>query len=255
MPPDLAREGRLALAAIQMLTRIPVPPVAFQEDWLARSAKYFPIVGLLVGGLSGAVLWAAALLWTGPIPALLAVAAGLLLTGALHEDGLADTVDGFGGRSREARLAIMKDPRLGTFGALALGLSLALKAAALAAMPVGVAVAALAAAGAGSRFGAVAVMWRAPYAGDRAAAKVLHGPEGPRSGDVVLALVLALAALLILDPATALSAVAAAALAGLAMAWWACRGLKGYTGDVLGAVIAVSETGFLLGAAAAVARP
>ncbi|WP_375458265.1 adenosylcobinamide-GDP ribazoletransferase [uncultured Enterovirga sp.] len=255
MSPRLAPEGRLLAAAFQMLTRLPMPAVSLDDDWLARSAKFFPLVGLLVGALSACVLTGAALLWSGPIPAILAVAAGLLLTGALHEDGLADTFDGFGGRSREARLAIMKDPHLGVFGALALAVTLALKVAALVALAPPLAAAALVAGAAASRFGAVLVMWRTGYAGDRHAAKVLHGSGRPNAREVGVALVLAALPLLLLDLATAACALMGAALFGLVLAWRACRGVGGHTGDVLGAVIAVSEAGFLLGAAAAFGRP
>ena len=77
---------------MQLLTRVPTPGIAgFQPDWVARSARYYPLVGALVGAVAALVLLGAARLWTGALPALLAVAGGVLLTGAFHEDGLADT--------------------------------------------------------------------------------------------------------------------------------------------------------------------
>lgn len=244
------RQLRLLAVAVQTLTWLPVPSGPLPADWLARSAKWFPIVGALVGGLAALVLVGAAQPWPSPIPALLAVAASLLLTGALHEDGLADTADAAGGRTREAKLAIMKDPRLGVFGALALGTVLALKVAALSAMPALVGAAALVAAGGVSRFLIVPVMARAGYAGDRSLAKLDHGVEGPRLGEIAFAALLAALPLLGLGLGRALAGLVLAALVGGLAANRLCRALGGYTGDVLGAVIALSETAFLLGAAA-----
>ena len=102
MPFDPAREARLALAAVQLLTRIPVPAsLPHDPGGLPRAAKYFPLVGILVGVVAGAVLVAASLVWPPPVAAGLAVGAGLLVTGAFHEDGLADVADSFGGWTPE----------------------------------------------------------------------------------------------------------------------------------------------------------
>ena len=154
------RQLQLFLCAVQFLTRVPTPALrGFESDWISRSARYFPLVGMLVGGVCAAVFWGAAQLWSGWLPALLAIAAGVLVTGAFHEDGLADTADGLGGGSTLAkRLTIMKDSRIGTYGALALGLVLALKAAALAELPAGLGAWALVAAHAGGRGAAVLAM-------------------------------------------------------------------------------------------------
>lgn len=246
---DLGREARLLLAAIQFLTRLPLRPSAYDPDWLARGAKYFPVVGLAVGLAGGLVLAGADRLWPDPIPALLAVGAMLLLTGALHEDGLADVADAAGGPTREARLAIMKDPRLGVFGALALGFAVALKVASLVAMPVAVAVAALAGAGAGGRAAAVIVMRTTPYAGDPARARAPHGRSRPNGAETGFAVAIGILALAMLPVATAACGLMLAALAAWLAASPACRGLGGHNGDVLGATIVVYETAFLLGVA------
>src|ERR1700722_5222356 len=112
-------EGRHFWNALRFLTVIPAPDAErVEDDWLIHAAKYFPLVGIIVGGFSAVVLLLAAKIWNGMLlPPLLAIAAGIALTGALHEDGLADTADGFGGgRSRAGRLTIMKDSRIGTYG-------------------------------------------------------------------------------------------------------------------------------------------
>ena len=105
------------LNALRFLTIVLVPSsdAAFGPDWLSRCAKYFPAVGICVGLVSAAVLVLAGAIWGPVIAALFAVAASIAVTGALHEDGLADTADSFGGGwSVEKRLAIMKDSRIGT---------------------------------------------------------------------------------------------------------------------------------------------
>ena len=85
----------LLFCAVQFLTRVPTPHLkAFQPEWITRSARYFPLVGQGVGGASALVLIAADRVWSGPVAVILALVAGLLITGAFHEDGLADTVDG-----------------------------------------------------------------------------------------------------------------------------------------------------------------
>ena len=120
--------------AVAFLTRIPVGDRRRGRWQLAEAAWAFPLVGAGIGAVAAFVFLVAQLIGLGDWPAaLLAVTAGLVLTGALHEDGLADSADGlFGGGDRDRRLAIMRDSRHGTFAVLALVLSVALRAAALA---------------------------------------------------------------------------------------------------------------------------
>src|SRR5215218_7374122 len=122
------------LTAVGFLTRIPVPAARARPD-LNRAAIFFPLVGLLVGGIAAGTR-ALADLALAPLPAtLLAVAAALIVTGALHEDGLADVADAIGAHTtRERRLEILKDPRIGTFGGLALIVAIALSTTTIAAL-------------------------------------------------------------------------------------------------------------------------
>ena len=114
------------LTAIQFLTRLPVPELPFAPDSLARSTKFFPLVGLLIGGIAAAIAHLLTPHLTRPVAALTVVLSTVLLTGGLHEDGLADAADGFGGGHTPARiLAILRDSRIGTYGALALLFSVA----------------------------------------------------------------------------------------------------------------------------------
>jgi adenosylcobinamide-GDP ribazoletransferase len=249
----ILEELRRFLCAVQFLTRVPVPNLEpWRPDRLTRSARYFPLVGLMVGLACAAVLWAAKSLWLGgPMPALLAVAVGVLLTGAFHEDGLADTADGLrGGQTPERRLEIMKDSRLGTYGALTLGLALAVKVLALGMLhPTTGAVAVLVCAHAGGRAAAVAAMVLTPYAGVAAAAKMKPEARGVRPWEAVVALGFAVAPLLWLSPVAAAVCVAVGALFALWPALAARRLIGGHTGDVLGAVEQAFETGFILAAA------
>jgi len=244
---SLGRQAKLLACAVQFLTRLPTPPLAdYAPDWTARAARFFPLVGLVVGGICAAVWLAAGRFWPGLPAAILALAAGALVTGGFHEDGLADTADGFGGGGdRERRLAIMKDSRIGTFGVLALGLTLALKAALLSGLSAWAGAAALLVAHAGGRAAAVAVMAALPYAGDHAAAKVAPA-QGLRPFEVAAALAVGAVPLVLLSPVRALFAVVLATLVSVVTARLARRLIGGVTGDVLGAVEQLVETALLL---------
>jgi adenosylcobinamide-GDP ribazoletransferase len=248
-------EGRHFCNALRFLTVIPAPDVErVEDDWLIHAAKYFPLVGIIVGGFSAVVLLLAAKIWSGMLPPLLAIAAGIALTGALHEDGLADTADGFGGgRSRAGRLTIMKDSRIGTYGALALGLTTALRVAALAALPPWIGAAALIAAHAGGRLAAAVAMTSLPYAGDPAATKLTYTEAPWRSPEIALAVIFMLVALLPLARTGVLSVLIGLLCGAAAAGWLVSRARKligGYTGDVLGAAEQLFEVGFLLAVAA-----
>ncbi|KSB90703.1 cobalamin synthase [Caulobacter vibrioides] len=251
----IGRQLQLLLCAVQFLTRLPTPPLrGFEPDWITRSARYFPLVGLLVGGICALVLLAAGQVWSGWVPALLALGVGLLLTGGFHEDGLADTADGLGGGlTRERRLEIMKDSRVGTYGVLALLAVLGTKAATLASLtPMNAALALLAAHGIG-RVAAVATMAALPHVSDRADAKYKPAPDGVKPAEVLVAALLGLWPLLLAPPLGALAAIGLAAVLAAAMALLARRLIGGYVGDVLGAIEQLAELGALLGLAALLA--
>lgn len=242
--------------ATRFMTILPVRAAATEiaPDWLTRCLKYSPLVGIGIGLVSGLVLLIATELWNETIAAMLAVATSIALTGALHEDGFADTFDGFGGGfTVERRLAIMKDSRIGTYGALALGLNVALRIAALAALTPWQGVAALIAAHAAARAAPAWVMTRLAYSGDVSAMKVAYAESRPRIDELQLGLIFVLLAILPLTLISA-SAVAFGMLLGAAsatlLALWARRLIGGYTGDVLGGIEQAFEIGFLLGVAA-----
>jgi adenosylcobinamide-GDP ribazoletransferase len=243
------------LQALTFLTILPVQTKtgALAENGLFAYARFFPLAGILIGLLSGAVFWLASLLWTGPVAALLAIIASLIVTGALHEDGLADTADAFGGGwTREQRLSIMKDSRLGTYGVLALGLGLALKVSALALLSPGVGLFGLIAAHAVARFAPVVMLATQDYAGDPATAKISYAPARLASSELRHALLwtlLAMIPILIMRPFAVVIGVIFGGALSLALALYSRKAIGGYCGDVLGAIEQLFEIGFLLGLA------
>jgi adenosylcobinamide-GDP ribazoletransferase len=249
----LLHELRLALLAVQFLTRVPVPAwVGYRDEWLHQCARHFPLVGLFVGAVAALVLLGAAALWPLPLAALLSMIATLVLTGAFHEDGLADTFDALGGAvSRDKALLIMKDSRLGTYGTVALIAVLALKAASLIALGAQAAAALLLAHSASRALPVALIRWL-PYAGDAEAAKAKPLSTQVSWGGVcvVVLWVLAVAASLIgarlLGAAPVLVSLVAAAFVALLMARWLRRRLGGFTGDTLGATQQLGELAIYL---------
>ncbi|WP_322516607.1 adenosylcobinamide-GDP ribazoletransferase [Rhodopseudomonas palustris] len=243
------------LNAIQFMTLIPTMGASrLDDDWVLPAAKYFPLVGALIGLVSGGVLLIASTIWTGLVPATLAVLAGVILTGALHEDGVADTADGlFGGRTREQRLSIIKDSRIGSYGAVTLVASLVLRIVLLASLPPWLGAAALVAGHSLGRAGIVLVMSLLPYAGNVATAKLNYPTARIGGGGAAAAAaftVLGLLWLAIAAPAAAIFGLAGAVTLALLPALAAQRLLGGYVGDVLGATEQLAEIGLLLGVAA-----
>jgi adenosylcobinamide-GDP ribazoletransferase len=255
---NLRYELRLVLVALQFLTRVPVRLQVFDPAWLHSSARHFPLIGMMVGAFGAAVWWAAALMWPPAVAVLLAMAATIVVTGAFHEDGLADTCDGLGGSvTREKALVIMKDSRLGSYGTVGLGLTLALKAAALIGLTGqgGDAAAALVVmtmvwSHSASRAAAVVLASSLRYAGDPEHAKAKPMATEVSQAGAAVAVAWALLAgapfVAVVGPAAG----GAAAAAVIAIAWlcalWLRRRLGGYTGDTLGATQQWSELAAVL---------
>lgn len=217
---------------------------------LAASMAAFPVVGAAIGLMGGTVYLIAQKFLPFLPAALLAVTATILITGALHEDGLADLADALGARGgKEKRLEVMRDSRIGTFGALALILSVGIRATALSSLPSGLAgLGALTAAGALSRALLPVLYQFLPPARTDGIAASGGVPEVSVAAKAIMAgLVLAFAAGgFSLAASAALGAIAGAAIIGLA----ARRAIGGYTGDVLGAAQQAAECGALIAAAA-----
>lgn len=230
--------------ATGFLTRLPVPHPAAAN--FARAYRLFPVVGGLIGLALGVLCMALRQVGVPDLAsAALVLGAGALLTGALHEDGLADVADGFGGgRDATGKLAIMRDSRIGTYGAIALLVSFAARFSALAAIPDGYVVAGLVAAHALARGILPVLASNLPYARQDGLARTSGQPDATTAA-VAGALAL-LIALLSLPWSTALWAAAMAAISGFVIARLALRQIGGQTGDVLGAAEHVAETAVLV---------
>ena len=242
LPNEPLAEIRLAMMT---LTRLPVGRISEPVPPMARTRWAYPLVGLVLGAVIGGVFVVLTTMGIAPlVAAFVAILAGVLATGALHEDGLADCVDGFwGGSTRQRKLDIMRDSRIGTYGTLALIFSVGLRGAALASLVAPfwtvIAVAML------SRYAMVVAIDLMPSArieGLGAAVADEHG----RSGRAAL---LGFAGAIVLVTASGsggLIAIATMSIAGLAFARLAMRQIGGQTGDVLGGVQQVTEIAALV---------
>lgn len=241
----LTRELRAVHAALIYFTRLPLPSLreSTADDW-RRAATYFPFAGWVVGAVVGAVAWSAGLILPDTLAAGLALAAGVLFTGAMHEDGFADVCDGFGGgTTRERTLEIMRDSRIGAYGAVGLLLLVGLRWQTLAALPTAHVVGAAIAAAALSRATSISLLASLDYA--RTEGKARPVVSRLRPARVALALLLGALPLVFL-PARYTWCLAALFIVRAGAAVWFCRRLGGYTGDCLGAVQQLGELACLL---------
>lgn len=237
--PSLNHHTRALAAAIMFLTRLPLPP-RWQHPPEHLQSAYFPFVGVLIGGFAACCYWLASLLWAHQLALLIAIAATIWATGAFHEDGFADSCDGFGGGwDKEQILRIMQDSRLGTYGCTGLLLILGLKYLALIQIPANQIIAALLIGHSLSRLVSISHLCDLPYVRFEGKSKPVGTTLSLR--DLALA-TLSIAALWLLLPLQTLGILA------LTLTIWRFwfkrymqRWIGGYTGDCLGASQQVSE--------------
>ncbi len=241
-------------AAVRFLTVVPVAGrTGTDPRAIARSPAFFPLVGVGIGlalaGLDRALLLA----FPAGVSAAIVIAAGIALTGALHLDGLADTADGlFGGRTPERRLAIMREPAVGVFGAAAIGASLLIRWASIAALASTTRFAALVAAPALGRWAALLLLDRFAYLRGDGLASAYSGPSAWR---LLFGAATALAASYLLLGLWGLTLIAGVTLLSLVTGIYASRRLGGgLTGDVYGAASEIGELATLVGVVALTAR-
>lgn len=230
------------LTAVMFFTRIPVKLDDFDDRHLNKSTRFFPLVGMMVGGFAALVFWLADLVLPIEIAVLLSMVASILLTGAFHEDGLADAIDGLGGGwSREQVLTIMVDSRIGSYGAIGLVMVLLIKYQTLSYQSVALIPAMLVAGHALSRLCAVLVMATQTYAKTDGKAKPLATQIS--QGELLVASVCGVLPFWLL-PAYAVLSVLPVGLVW----WWFSAKIKtrigGYTGDCLGAMQQLTEVSF-----------
>lgn len=251
------RERDLFFLALAFLTRIPIPAgTPYSSANFNASARYFPLVGAIVGGIGALVFWLSHWLWPTTIAIALSMAATILLTGAFHEDGFADSCDGFGGGGqREQVLAIMKDSRIGTYAAIGLIIILALKFFCLfsLATPATI-VSALIFAHAFSRLLSVSYLFDFDYARDDDTSKFKPMPIRMSRDELFIACLSIMPLLFLVELKRICFIFAVLALGRWAFAKYMRRRLGGYTGDCLGCAQQIAEVSIYLALGAGLAN-
>ncbi|MEO0435711.1 MAG: adenosylcobinamide-GDP ribazoletransferase [Pseudomonadota bacterium] len=237
----LRREAHYFACAVVFLTRIPLPLASFPSEDLPRASGYFPAVGLLVGAAAAVVFSLASSWWPQGIAVVLAIGFAMLVTGAFHEDGLADTADGLGGGwTQERKLEIMKDSRIGTYGSCALLVSLLMKVMALTSIDSSLVALTLPVAHLLARWMILPLVLTLPYVSGASGsgASLVNGIPGRR---FVAATVFSVLVLYSLSPAYLIAILCTAIVLFLVAKWFLRRQLGGITGDTLGAVNQLTE--------------
>ncbi|RKP56697.1 adenosylcobinamide-GDP ribazoletransferase [Pararobbsia silviterrae] len=250
----LVDEMRYAWTALGYFTRVPIPKwVGYEAHYLESAARWFPCVGLFVGGIAAGVFALCAHVVAQPVAVLISMAATVLLTGAFHEDGLADCCDAFwGGYTREDVLRIMHDSRIGAFGAIGIVIALLLKWQTIAALPATRVAGLLIAAHAASRACAISYVMTLDYVRAQGKAK----PVVQRLGPASFAWIALTGLPALFWPDWRLGLLTAAILAGMryALGRWFVRRIGGYTGDCLGFAQQLFELAIYLVALAWIGR-
>ncbi|HSH54076.1 MAG TPA: adenosylcobinamide-GDP ribazoletransferase [Methylotenera sp.] len=243
---DLIKHNwRYFLTAVMFFTRVPITLGDFAESDLNKSTRFFPLVGILVGAVGALVFWLSDMLLPLEVAVLLSMVATILLTGAFHEDGLADAIDGLGGGwSKEQVLTIMVDSRLGSYGAIGLVLALLTKYQALSYQMAAFIPVSIVAGHALSRLCAVLVMFTQSYVKTEGKSKPLATQLSLH--ELVIATFFGLLPMMLLDMKFL------AALVPVVIVWlWFSTKIKtrigGYTGDCLGAMQQLTEIAFYVG--------
>jgi adenosylcobinamide-GDP ribazoletransferase len=244
----MKKEIRIFFTALMYFTRIPCPKwVDHSEEYLNKSSRYFPVVGIIIGSISAFVYWIFQLILPAEIAIILSIIASVLATGAFHEDGFADVCDGFGGGwTKEKILLIMKDSRLGTFGVLGLALILLLKWSLLNHLPADVVVIALISGHAISRLNAVSLIYTDQYAREDDSSKSRPLATKMSNGSLVFAIITGVAPLVLFANLNVFLTLLPLLLVRWYFSAYFKKWIGGYTGDCLGALQQASEVVFYI---------
>ena len=249
----IKKQRRVFLNAVMFFTRIPCPEIKdFQESEMEQSRCYFSLIGILVGAIGFGVFYGATFILPTPVAIILSLTATLLTTGALHEDGFADMVDGFGGGwKRERILEIMKDSHIGAFGVIALILLFALKFTLLLAILPQLnglyTLALFLCMHSLSRACASILMYQLKYVREESSSKVKSLTTPLSSSSLAMIMFFGLLPLLLFQPHWKLTLAAIpCVVAALIMGLYIKKKIGGYTGDCLGATQQVCELVFLM---------
>jgi len=244
----MKQEIRIFFTAMMFYTRFPCPSwVDHAEEYLNKSSRYFPLIGIIVGSISAFSFYAFQFILPVEIALLLSMVTSILSTGAFHEDGFADVCDGFGGGwTKEKILMIMKDSRVGTYGLAGLCLLLLLKWTSLKAMPVNLTIISLISAHAISRFTAASLIFTDEYSREDETSKVKPLAKKMSLKELLMAAFFGLAPLLLFQNAAILLAIIPLICMRYYLSGYFKKWIDGYTGDCLGTVQQVSEVLFYL---------
>lgn len=242
----MKRQLNLFFHALLFYSRIPADKIDYSEENLTKAFRYFPLVGIIVGAVGGGLFWL--FRWIVPIPVALVIAmvGMVLLTGALHEDGLSDFFDGFGGgRDRERILSIMKESTIGAYGVIALILLFLLKFVLLLSIDPSHIVMALIAAHASSRMMPIFLVNSSHYA-RTGNSKAMHTRRKTDTQTFLIALAFGLIPLVFMPWQIILVTIPVYAMIVILLKKYTERKIGGFTGDVLGALQQFSELAFYL---------
>jgi adenosylcobinamide-GDP ribazoletransferase len=243
----LKREIKIFFTALMFYTRIPVPKsTGFSEDNLNRATKYFPLIGIIVGSAGAFIYLIAAIILPLHLSVLFSLATTILLTGAFHEDGFADFCDGLGGYSQEQILEIMKDSRIGTYGAIGLLMMFLSRFFSLSAInPLQIPVVIIAA-HAFSRMLPVILIYTSQYVGKSSISKSKPVGQKGSGQDVLIAFIFAVMPLALIQWQASLLIIPVSVILLYRFNAFVVKQIGGYTGDVLGALQQLAELAFYI---------
>nr|WP_321451788.1 adenosylcobinamide-GDP ribazoletransferase [uncultured Carboxylicivirga sp.] len=233
----------LILTAFSFFTRIPIPfKIAFSQDNLNKCNRYFPLVGYFVGGVAALIYWMASHLLPDSLSILLSMAGTVLLTGAFHEDGFADVCDAFGGGwTKEKILVIMKDSRIGAYGAIGIILLLFTKYTAISSIPTSTIALSMIVGHVISRFMAVWTMHTLLYVREDDSSKSKPITKSLHHKDLVIAVILIIPSFFILSDIRVLIVIPLLIITKLLLERYFKKWVGGYTGDCLGTIQQTTE--------------
>jgi len=244
----IRNEIRIFFTALMFYTRIPVPAfTGYSAANLNKATRYFPLVGCIVGGIGALVFTGAHYLFTTQVALLFSLGAMIMTTGAFHEDAVSDFCDGFGGGYTKAKiLEIMKDSRIGTYGALALAMLMLSKFVLLSAIKVESIPIVILSAHAFSRVNPVLMIYFSKYVREDADSKSKPIGEKSSVSTLVIAIVTGIAPLMLIPGIIIPFVLITTLLVFAFLRHYVHKKIGGYTGDVLGALQQFSEIGFYM---------
>lgn len=242
----MKEQWKIFLTAVSFYTRIPCGSIdGFSDELINKSTRYFPLIGWIVGGISALVLYLSLFLLPAAVSVLLSICTSVLLTGAFHEDGFADTCDGFGGGwTKDRILDIMKDSRVGAYGVIGILLLLAVKASSLFSLVqfnIIFAISFLLMAHTLSRFAAVTVIYSSVYSREDASSKVKPVAKKLSPLDLLVSGMWVVPSLLLLKSVAVVYIVLVVLVVTYFLSRYFTKWIGGYTGDCLGAIQQLTE--------------